>query len=596
MMKPEHFVVICRYLVDKPGATQRELAAATGLSLGLVNRELKKCVSAGFLYFNEERKPVLTEAGKICMESFRVKNAIILAAGFGSRFVPLTFETPKGLLEVYGQPMIERQIEQLNVKGITEIIIVVGYKKEQFDYLIDKYGVRLIYNPEYGVKNNLSSLYCARQWLDSSYILMSDFWIEDNIFSLYEPKSWYSCLYNEGATSEWCISSSASGKIKSIKIGGRNSWVLVGPAYFSSSFSELFKEYLEDYFSRPGTETFYWEQILKDNIKTFPMYVNKQNGNVYEFENLEELRLFDHTYVNASNNKIMATIAKIFNVAEDKIRDIRPIKVGMTNHSFTFNHNDTRYIMRIPGEGTDMLINRMQEFSVYEKISGLGICDDSVYIDPLTGYKVTEYLSEARVCDPLNITDVRACMEKLRDFHDMKLQVEHTFDIFERIEFYESLWLKPESCFRDYTGTKSNVMHLKEFIDSAEKSVTLTHIDAVPDNFLFQKTGGEQRIQLIDWEYAAMQDPYVDIAMFAVYAMYDREHVETLIDCYFPEGCPDDVRARIYAYIAACGLLWSNWCEYKSHLGVEFGEYSLCQYRFAKDYYQIYLKHTEGLK
>ena len=131
-------------------------------------------------------------------------------------------------------------------------------------------------------------------------------------------------------------------------------------------------------------------------------------------------------------------------------------------------------------------------------------------------------------------------------------------------------------------------MKLKEYIESVPKEWTLTHIDAVPDNFLFEETGSNQRIRLIDWEYTGMQDPHVDIAMFAVYSMYEREQIDNLIDCYFTEGCPDTVRVKIYAYIAMCGLLWSNWCEYKSHMGVEFGEYSLRQYRFAKDYYRIF--------
>ena len=84
-----------------------------------------------------------------------------------------------------------------------------------------------------------------------------------------------------------------------------------------------------------------------------------------------------------------------------------------------------------------------------------------------------------------------------------------------------------------------------------------------------------------------MQDPHVDIAMFAIYAMYDREHIEELIDFYFENMCPDIVRTKIYCYIAVCGLLWSNWCEYKRICGVEFGEYSLKQYRYAKEYYEI---------
>ena len=174
-------------------------------------------------------------------------------------------------------------------------------------------------------------------------------------------------------------------------------------------------------------------------------------------------------------------------------------------------------------------------------------------------------------------------MKKLREFHALNLKVDHTFDIFGQIEFYESLWHGAPSVYRDYAKTKENVFLLKEYIDAQEKNYCLTHIDAVPDNFLFTK----EDVYLIDWEYAAMQDPHVDIAMFCIYAMYDREQIDHLIDIYFEDNCKLEIRIKIYCYIAACGLLWSNWCEYKRSLGVEFGEYSLRQYRYAKDFYKI---------
>lgn len=127
---------------------------------------------------------------------------------------------------------------------------------------------------------------------------------------------------------------------------------------------------------------------------------------------------------------------------------------------------------------------------------------------------------------------------------------------------------------------------LKSVIDGIPKEWVLSHIDAVPDNFLFTPKG----VKLIDWEYASMQDPHIDIAMFAVYAMYDRVHVDRLINFYFEMSCPDEIRLKIYSYIAICGLLWSNWCEFKRIHGVEFGEYSLRQYRYAKEYYEIVQK------
>ena len=520
-----------------------------------------------------------------------VNNAIILAAGYGSRFVPLTFETPKGLLLVHGQPMIERQIEQLQKKGVHNIVIVVGYKKEAFDYLIDKYGVKLIYNSEYSTKNNLSSLYLVRDQLSSTYLLMSDHYMEDNIFAGSETDSWLSCRYFAGPTDEWCVFGGKDGKIAAISIGGADAYAMIGPAYFSPSFSEKFRSFIEEYYHKPGTGDFYWEHILKEKIDELDIYINRQDGNVHEFENLEELRLFDPSYNTASNNEVMATIARVYGVPEGEIVNIAPVKAGMTNRSFTFTYGETKYIMRMPGEGTDKLINRRQESDVYQVILPLGLCDNMLFIDPESGYKIAEYIKDARVCDPLNTADLTICMKKLKIFHSLKLQVPHVFDPFERIEFYESIWLK-QSAFRDYQDTKDKVMGLRSYVDAAKKEWCLTHIDAVCDNFLILGDGSGE-ILLIDWEYAGMQDPHMDIAMFAVYAMYGREQIDTLIDIYFEGQCAPATRAKIYAYVAICGLLWSNWCEYKRHQGVEFGEYSLCQYRYAKDYFRIFTDWEE---
>lgn len=139
------------------------------------------------------------------------------------------------------------------------------------------------------------------------------------------------------------------------------------------------------------------------------------------------------------------------------------------------------------------------------------------------------------------------------------------------------------------------MFRLRGYIDAHAEEKVLTHIDAVPDNFLLIDADGREEVRLIDWEYAGMQDPHVDIAMFCIYAMYGREYVDRLIDAYFTEGCGRETRIKIYCYIAACGLLWSNWCEFKRNLGVEFGEYSLQQYRYAKEYYRIVQEELERM-
>ncbi len=257
----------------------------------------------------------------------------------------------------------------------------------------------------------------------------------------------------------------------------------------------------------------------------------------------------------------------------------------MTNQSFLFDCQNQTYIMRIAGAGTDRLINRRQEYEVYQTIAPLHLSDDIVYIDPANGYKISRYLQKSRVCNAKDASDVSRCMQTLRTFHNQNLMVGHTFDIWRQINFYESLWNKKTSVFGDYASTKERASQLKQYIDTQKKHWTLAHIDAVPDNFLFT---AENEIRLIDWEYAGMQDACVDIAMFAIYAMYGRKDVEMLIDAYYTEGCTLNVRLKIYAYIALCGLLWSNWCEYKRQLGIKFGGYAVRQNEYAKEYYEIF--------
>ena len=175
--------LLCRNIYENNKMTQRELAAAMDISLGTCNHLVKEGLDQELFSFDPvDGSYSLLKGGVDLLRNYRMDSAVILAAGFGSRFVPLTFETPKGLLEVYGERMIERQIKQLHEAGVTDITIVVGYLKEKFEYLIDKFGVKLLYNPEYHNKNTLTTLYRARECFigRNTYLLSSDNWMRNN--------------------------------------------------------------------------------------------------------------------------------------------------------------------------------------------------------------------------------------------------------------------------------------------------------------------------------------------------------------------------------------------------------------------------------
>lgn len=559
---------------------QRHLSEITGHSLGVVNKSLKSLLKEGYL--NERMK--YTDKAYTLLSESHPKNAVILAAGYGMRMVPINTELPKGLLEVNGEPLIERTIRQLHERDIENIYVVVGFMKESYEYLIDEYGVEFLYNDEYAVKNNLHSLYQARNVLENSYIIPCDIWCGENPYREHEFYSWY--MVSDLVDDDSSVRVNRNMDLVSVPRGvGGNS--MIGISYLNKEDGLRVKEKLEEMAKNSHFDRAFWEETLYEgNRMIIPARV-VHSRNVVEINTYEQLRDLDSSSQQLETEAI-TIIKDVLQVENEDIVDISILKKGMTNRSFLFSCKEKKYIMRIPGEGTDQLINRRQEAEVYEKIAGRNICDDIFYINPEKGYKITEFLSGARVCDPSCEEDVKKCMEKLRSFHEEGLEVEHTFDIFSQIEFYQSLWKNNRSVYRDHEKTTEKIFSLRDFISSHREKMVLTHIDAVPDNFLFYTNGqGREEVRLIDWEYAGMQDPHVDIAMFAIYSLYNRSQVDRLIDLYFTEGCLKETRIKIYCYIAACGLLWSNWCEYKRQLGVEFGEYSLRQYRYAKDYYKI---------
>lgn len=579
---------ILRAVRDQYGCSQRTLAKRTGFSLGAVNQALKALSADGWL--DGDMRPTARAGAEFA--ACTPRRAIILAAGFGMRMVPINLEMPKALITVHGEVLIERQIRQLHEANITDITVVVGFMKEKFEYLIDRFGVKLVVNPHYATKNNLYSLVLAAGRIDNAYIIPCDIWCRNNPFRTDELYSWYMVSDRSDDNSDVRVNR----KMELISVSSSKPGnAMLGIAYLTGETAAAVRESLTALCTGGRNEHTFWEAALYQNGRMIIPARVISAADAVEINTYEQLRELDADSDQLRSDALDA-IARVFHTDTGAITNITVLKKGMTNRSFLFTCQGGTYIMRIPGEGTDQLIDRHHEAAVYEAISGRGLCDDPVYIDPVTGYKITRFLNGVRTCDADNVDDLRRCMTTLRQFHDMALKVDHTFDIFGQIDFYESLWEGAPSVYGDYAATKANVLSLRQYIEQHVEQWSLTHIDAVPDNFLFYDDGGAEGLQLTDWEYAGMQDPHVDVAMFCIYSLYDKMRVDRLIDIYFRNACPAATRAKIYCYIAACGLLWSNWCEYKSHLGVEFGEYSLQQYRYAKEYFRYASEAIEQIR
>ena len=597
MTKQESDILYTLY--KEPFINQRMLAETSGHSLGVVNRSLKLLINKGYL----DEYIQLTKLSHELFAKSSPKNAIMLAAGFGMRMVPINMTTPKALLEINGERLIDRLIKQLHEIGVTDITVVVGFMKDSFEYLIDEYGAKLVYAADYASTNNLHSLFNVVDQINNTYIVPCDIWCDRNPFRRNELYSWYmvSDLIDEASDVR------VNRKMELVRVpektGGNG---MIGISFLTGDEADIVVSQIRKFVADPAYNEKFWEEALYSNDRMIVQARIVHAADVVEINTYEQLRDLDSDS-NQLNSNALQVIMDQLECRNDDIVDIEVLKKGMTNRSFLFRiesgENAGKYIMRIPGEGTDQLINRTQEAEVYRTISDLGFCDNPIYINPENGYKITKYIEGVRCCDPENVDDLRICMKKLRSFHNYcidgkPLTVPHTFDLFERIDFYESLWCGLPSIYRDYEKTKANCRKLIPFLEKHKEPFQLTHIDAVPDNFLFDPNAdGELSIQLTDWEYAGMQDKHVDIAMFCIYSMYGKDQIDQLIDIYFEEegGCDNTTRAKIYCYVAICGLIWSNWCEYKRNLGVEFGEYSLYQYRYGKDYYKYAVELIERI-
>ena len=274
----------------------------------------------------------------------KVDNAIIMAAVTASRFAPLSYEKPKALIEVRGEVLIERQIRQLRDAGIEEIVVVTGYKAEQFEYLRDKYGVVLVHNPDYLTRNNHASIHVAREYLKNSYICSSDNYFLSNPFESEVDESYYAAVYMEGETEEWCITEE-DGWIEDVEVGGHDSWVMQGHVFWSESFSRSFIHILEEEYDLPETADQLWEAIYIEHIHELPMKIRKYPAAfIFEFDTLDELRCFDASYINDTRSAILKRAAAELSVEEKEIRSVKSFKnENNAAAGFTFETGESKY-------------------------------------------------------------------------------------------------------------------------------------------------------------------------------------------------------------------------------------------------------------
>ena len=536
----------------------------------------------------DSKNGMITAKGLSALEPYRVNSAVILAAGSATRFIPLSLEQPKGLYEVYGEKLIERQIQQLQEAGIRDITVVVGYKKEMFAYLERKFDVSLVFNPLYNVKNNIESLLTVKDRLSNSYVCVCDSYYTENPFHSYEYQSCCTGFSSSGQEDEMYAQIDAEGRITCIEHAADGGLKLLGHAYWEDAFSKAFVALAEADREVGVYDDKYWEWLVKDKLKELPAIAFKEYapGMIYEFDYFEQLREFDSGYTSHAHSDILRNIKLVFRCDEEDIVDFRTVKEGMTNTSFIFQIDGVDYIYRHPGDGTESIINRRNEKTSLIKAKEFGIDPTYVYMDVIEGWKISKYITAFREPDYGSFEDSLKIISVLQKLHATPVVVDYGMKPWEdALAMEQLLKIKDAHCFEAHESLKEKIHRLYEKTRGDGVKKCFCHGDTYKPNWLMKPDG---EIVLIDWEYSGFSDPGIDVGYYIVDAMYDFEDAMRFIRAYLAERDTETLEYHFMAYTAIIAYYWFVWAMYRESCGANMGE-ALENWRLMAERYADYL-------
>lgn len=596
--------------------SQRLVAERTGRSLGYVNQVLRRLETEGllkksgkeygltadgvnalegYLHERQSRKLVVGKASK------PIKEAVILAAGLNDNF-----DKPVPMLDIEGETLLSRIINQLGELGICRVCVVTGYKsgfiqKEQW-----KTTVEFVENPNYRWTGTMASLASAEKFVREDFLLVESNQIFERAalesVQNYPGNNAMLMVNPSGSMDEVYVELDGEGNIfrisKDICQMNRIDGELVGISRISI---DMFRKMM-DYYSHNHNPLINYEYVMEGLGRTYGIPAVRVDDLQWTvIENQEHYRCMQKWWYpricRKEKSRQLAPVRELFarcmGIEESLVKKVQP-GGGMTNSNFYVETEKEGYMLRIPGAGTDQMVNRRWEQQNSSLGEHLGINVPTVYFDSLSGVKISRYISGARTMNGKTarmVPTMRKTVRTLQRLHRSGLTMENTFDVTKEYENYKKQAEEVHPAY--YAGFEEMdrwFYHLADRLRGLGTDRCTCHNDLVPENFIEDEQG---RQYLIDWEYAGMNDPMWDLAAHLLESGFTREEEELFLAYYF-EGTPHDTfREKIAIYKMMQDILWSIWTVLKEAKGEMFGTYGRDRLNRAMEAEKEYRMHYE---
>ena len=390
------------------------------------------------------------------------------------------------------------------------------------------------------------------------------------------------------------MQTAAHGRISKVTIGGSDAWYMIGHAYFDRAFSERFRQILEDEYDLPQTRDKLWEELYVDHIKELDMSIMRYNPPIiHEFDSLDELQDFDPLFLENLDSEIFDNIVAVLGCEKTEIRNVYPLKQGLTNLSCHFATDDGEWVYRHTGVGTELLIDRQAEKAALETAAKLKLDDTFLFENPRRGWKISRFVPNCKNLDAHDDAQLKRAMEMARALHESGAKVERFFSFYEEGAGYEQKIIEREPInVSDWPEMREQAEQLNKLLLGDGNTPVLCHNDFFGLNFLVDENG---HADLIDWEYAGMGDYANDFGTFSVCEQLSEDEMMRALTHYFGRTPTETEWRHNLGQVGMAGWCWYAWSLLKESEGDNVGEWAYIYYRYAKTYLKKALElYREG--